>query len=123
MDKSAKSSQSDKAGAERRAYYRIPLRGKLLVKYQNEEFWLSTVNFGFGGVFLESDSRLEVGVRLTLGLEHDDSYAETSAQVIRRDELGFGVAFTDPSLEFSALLVQVMEPYLLAVKNKKSKKA
>jgi len=98
---------------ERRQFLRIALRGKLMVRHNDEERWLTTVDFGFGGVFLQTATPFPIDTILMIGLEHDGFYAESSGRVMRHDEYGMAVAFVEPSIAFSTLLIAVIEPHLL----------
>lgn len=99
---------------ERRQFLRIALRGKLLVRHNDEEYLLTTVDFGFGGVFLQTATPFPIDTMLTIGLEHDGFYAESSGRVMRHDEYGMAIAFVEPSVAFSTLLIAVIEPHLLS---------
>ena len=98
---------------ERRQSLRIALRGKLLIRHNDAEQWLTTVDFGFGGVFVETTTPFPIDTIITIGLEHDGFYAETSGRVMRHDEYGMAIAFVEPSMAFSSLLVAIIEPHLL----------
>lgn len=96
----------------RRKTQRIELRHKISVRADGKEIMLSTADFGFGGVFLETKQPLAVSSELTIILEHDGARGETQARVIRQDENGMAVAFMEPGEDFTRLLISVVAPYL-----------
>ena len=98
--------------SNRRKSPRIELRHKLSVRVRNEDISLTAANFGFGGIFLETENPLPIDAKMTIVLEHDGTKGETMARVVRQDDTGMAVAFVDPEDSFTKLLIMVVAPYL-----------
>lgn len=96
----------------RRASTRIELRQNISVRANGKEISLSTADFGFGGVFIETKQPLPISAELTVRLENNGQTGETRARVIRQDENGMAVAFIEPEEDFTKLLIAIVAPFL-----------
>lgn len=100
------------ARTNRRKTQRIELRKNLSVRFDGKEISLGTADFGFGGVFIETEEPLPIASELLIVLNHEGESSETRARVVRRDEHGMAVAFVEPEEQFTKLLVSVVAPLL-----------
>ena len=96
----------------RRASTRIELRQNISVRANGKKISLSTADFGFGGVFIETKQPLPVNAELSVMLENDGQAVESRARVIRQDDNGMAVAFIEPEEAFTKLLIAIVAPFL-----------
>lgn len=90
----------------RRKDYRLkPIKQQQFVlKILDFEFDIKPENISAGGLFLQTDVELPVGMLIEIELVHEGKTAKSLARVQRFRGNGVGIAFVEPPAEFRQLI-------------------